>query len=187
MISEAPTIFQTEQLISVPTVFELSPLEQKTFDTAEGIFGLVERWTEEGDQMFTPFESKVDLYVNMRSLTRSIPRYANAIDVRDKNAIPNSQSGLLDSAFSKLHALWKEDPSVQLFLDQEKEDFELKYRAWYGTVGVSGERDRFLRQLTNEQQLMGHELSEREIDARELKARRAYFLPTITTASEFPV
>lgn len=136
--------------------------------------------------MFVSPEAKVGCYIGLRDMTRNVPSYTNAIDVRDKNAIPNRLRGKLDIAFATLHDLWKEDPLIQRCLEEERRQFDKKYREWYGTLDKQGVRDRMFSGFTanTEQETR---VSEREFEALEMKARKAYFLPTMTTASEFPV
>jgi hypothetical protein len=180
---EAPTLEKTNTDFSVPVVSDLTPLEQETLCAASSISVLTDQWLQEGDQMFESSEQKISIYRDIRSMARNIPRYTNAVDVRDNNAVANRQSGKLDHAFGQLHSLWGKDPHIQSFLEEEKVYFEDKYKEWYGTLTEPGERDKFLKQLRQDQKCLGSEYSERETEALEMKARRAYFLPTITTAS----
>lgn len=182
MISETLTLESTPANFSSPIASELLSLETRTIQVADLITAVTDQWISEGDQMFG-CDSKLAVYVDLRDKARAIPHYTNAIDVRDENAIPNKMSGVLDNAFARLHDLWKFDPAIESHLEAEREQFEARYRQWYGTVSAEGERERFLRELLGGK----WEPGEREIEAREMEAKRAYFLPTITTASESPV
>lgn len=180
---EALTIPRIELNVPSLVVSDLTPLEVETLNTTNFILGVTERWMEQGDQMFASSSSKVSMYRDIRSMSSHIPRYTNAVDVRDKNAIPNRQSVGLDTAFAKLHVAWSDEPDIKKLLEDEKIQFEVRYKKWFGTVDEGGERARFINRLMHEQEQLGCELSEQEIEGREMKARHAYFLPTITTAS----
>lgn len=188
MRTEVPTLDRTTgDFIGPPVVSDLSPLEVETLHTTNLINDVADRWLSEGDRMFGQGTSKIETYTYLRTLASNIPHYTNAIDVRDSDAIPNKQSLGLDTAFAKLHMLWRNDPDIKLQLEKEREEFVVRYREWYGTIDHPGKRDSFLQALVAEHKRLGLELGEREMEAREMKARRAYFLPTITTASESPV
>ena len=185
MISETLTLEPTSVNFSPPVASELPFLETRTIQVADLITAVTDQWINEGDQMFA-YNSKLAVYVDLRDKARAIPHYTNAIDVRDENAIPNKMSGVLDNAFAKLHELWKSDPAIESHLEAEREQFEVRYRQWYGTMDEPGVRDRMFSGFTTHPDKETR-VSEREFEALEMKARRAYFLPTITTASESPV
>lgn len=172
---------------SIPPLFPtIPPLESETAGVIDTVERVITQYQNEGDAMFVTQEAKVGCYVGLRNMTRNIPRYTNAIDVRDTNAIPNRLSGRLDNAFATLHELWSQDPLIQKRLEEERSEFEKKYREWYGTRDEAGVRDRMFSGFTTNPEQEAR-VSEREFEALEMKARRAYCLPTMTTASESPV
>ncbi len=172
---------------SIPSFFPtIPPLEIETASVIDAVERVIVQYQNEGDSMFISPEAKVGCYVGLRDMSRSVPRYTNITDVRDKNAVPNRLSGRLDNSFATLHELWRHDPLIQKRLEEERIQFDKKYREWYGTIDEPGVRDRMFDCFTANSDQESR-VSEREFEALEMKARRAYFLPTMTTASEFPV
>lgn len=161
---------------------EKSALNIETASVIDAVDKVIVQYQDEGDIMFVNPDAKVECYIGLRDMTRKIPHYTGAIDVRDKSAIPNTQSCSLDHAFATLHGLWRNDPHIRSLLEKESEQFELKYREWYGTLTQPGQRDAFLAKLGCDSEINGVQLSEGQIEAFEMRARRAYCLPTITTA-----